>query len=136
MSTPDTSTDQQRRRTHWGLPTFSVCIGVAYLIVGWLGGEFGFGVFGLVLMTAVGAVLVLTARRSETVAGLMDRRDERINDIDLRASTVAGMSVLGAVLVMFMVEIARGQDGSPYFQLAALGGVAYALAVGYLRFRR
>lgn len=52
------------------------------------------------------------------------------------AAVCAGMTVLGAALVTFMVEIARGHDGSPYYQLAALGGAAYALAVVYLRFSR
>lgn len=136
MSTPDLGTDRHRPRTHWGLPIFGVCIGVCYLVAGWLGGNLEFGVFGLLLMTAVSAVLVLASRRSETVAGLMNRRDERINDIDLRATTFSGMSVFAAVLAMFMIEIAQGQDGSPYYQLAALGGVGYIVAVGYLRFRR
>ena len=33
------------------------------------------------------------------------------------------MTVLFAVLAMFMVEIAQGKDGSPYYQLGALSGV-------------
>jgi hypothetical protein len=46
------------------------------------------------------------------------------------------MTVLVAVIVMFVVEVAQGQDGSPYYQLGALGGVAYVAALVYLRFRR
>ena len=131
----DTHTDRHNQ-TNLGLPAFSVAIGVAYLVVGLVGDDIGFGIFGLLLMTGVAVVLVVAARWSETVAGLMNRRDERINDIDLRATTFAGSSVLVAVLVMFMVEIARGHDPSPYAALAALGGVAYTAAVVYLRFRR
>jgi len=79
---------------------------------------------------------LLAARRSETVAGLVDRRDERINPVDRDASLLAGAAVLLAVLVMFVVEIAQGQDGSPYAALGALGGVAYVTALVVLRLRR
>jgi len=79
---------------------------------------------------------MLAARRSETAAGLRDRTDERINAIDRSASLVAGMTVLLAVLVMFVVEVARGEDGSPYSQLGALGGVTYLASLTWLRHRR
>lgn len=103
--------------------------GIAYLIAGLSGDDIAFGVFGLLLMVAVGAGFMLVGRHSETVAGLIDRRDERINKIDTDASLFAGMVVLLAVLVLFIVEIARGQDGSPYYQLGALGGVSYVAAL-------
>jgi hypothetical protein len=37
---------------------------------------------------------------------------------------------------MFVVEIARGQDGSPYYQLGAVGGGAYVVALIALRLTR
>ncbi|QIX28432.1 hypothetical protein ncot_18920 [Nocardioides sp. JQ2195] len=114
----------------------AVAIGIGYLVAGIVGDEIGFGVFGLALMLAVGAAFVWAGRHSETVAGLLDRRDERINRIDAGASLFAGMSILISVIVMFMVEIARGQDGSPYYQLGALGGVSYVVALVWLRLRR
>jgi hypothetical protein len=36
------------------------------------------------------AVLVLAGRRSETVRGLLDHRDERLHAIDLRATATSG----------------------------------------------
>jgi hypothetical protein len=139
MSTHDTAANQQsqpHRTTRWSVPALALVIGIAYLVAGITGGNPGFGVFGLLLMCAVGGAFVLFARRSETVAGLMDRRDERINAIDAAASLVAGMAVLVAVLVMFMVEIAQGKDGMPYAALGALGGGAYIVALVVLRLRR
>src|SRR5688572_3720957 len=109
--------DQSTRpasRWRWGTPLVAAGLGVAYLVAGWLGDDIGFGVTGLVLMTALGVAMLVAGRRSETVAGLLDRRDERINLIDTQATTFAGMVVLAAVLIGFMVEIARGQDGQPY----------------------
>ncbi|HYI15860.1 MAG TPA: hypothetical protein VEX37_10750, partial [Thermomicrobiales bacterium] len=48
--------------------------------------------------------------------------------IDMEATTIAGMTVIVAVIVSFVVEMTRGQDGSPYSMLGALGGVAYLVA--------
>lgn len=135
MSTHDKSV-RSRRYPRWVTPAVSVAMGVLYLVAGALGDNLGFGVFGLVLMTSAALAFVLVGRRSETVAGLMDRRDERINHLDQQATMFAGVVVLAAVLAMFLFEVARGEDGSPYYQLGALGGVAYVVSLGYLRFRR
>jgi hypothetical protein len=137
MSMPDTSAHHSHRPSvRWVVPLTAVAIGIAYFVAGLLGGNLVFGVAGLLLMLATALVFVVAARRSETVAGLMDRKDERINAIDAGASLFAGMTVLVAVLVMFVVEIARGRDGSPYDVLAAIGGVSYVSSLVYLRFRR
>jgi hypothetical protein len=120
----------------WAVPALSVVIGVVYLVAGLVGDNVWFGIAGLLIMLGFGLVFVLAGQKSETVAGLMNRRDERINDLDLRASFFAGLMVLLAALVMFVIEIARGHDGSPYYQLGALGGVSYFVALLYQRFRR
>ncbi len=126
-------------RSRWtGLttPLVAVGIGVAYLIAGWVGGDLQFGLVGLALMTSVAVVLVLVKGRSETIAGLLDRRDERINDLDLRANAFVGLVLVVAVITAFVVELARGNDGSPYAWLGALGGVSYIVALVTLRLRR
>jgi uncharacterized membrane protein len=130
------STNEARWLTRWSTPIVAAVIGICYLVAGFAGGDPAFGWFGLGLMLSVGLAFVLLSRRSEMVAGLADRRDERINAMDRDATLVAGMAVVLAVLVMFVVEIARGQDGSPYYQLGALGGVAYVAALVWLRLRR
>jgi hypothetical protein len=116
-------------------PLVSVAIGLAYLLAGWAGGDLEFGLFGLALMTGLAVVLLLVRRRSETVKGLLDRRDERINTIDLRATAFAGITVIVAVVIAFVVEIATGGDGSQYAWLGAIGGVAYIGAVIVQRIR-
>ena len=135
MSTNDISTSKPARQ-RLGLPLVALAIGVAYLVAGGLGGNWSFGIFGLALMTATGAALLLLSRFSETVAGLLDRRDERINRIDTDATTFAGVAMIIAVIVGFVVEIAQGQDGSPYSMLGAIGGVAYLAALVFFRLRR
>lgn len=124
------------RGARWTVPAVSVLIGIGYLVAGLIGDDLGMGLGGLAIMVAVALGFLLLARHSETVAGLADRQDERINSIDRDASLAAGMVLLVTVIVMFMVELARGRDGSPYYQLAALGGATYLVALVWLRLRR
>lgn len=133
MSTREQATSATTRLV---VPGVALLAGLAYLAAGLLGDDLGFGLLGLALMLGVAAVFVTTTRSSETAAGLRDRTDERINDIDRSASLFAGMTVLMTVLVMFVVEVAQGEDGSPYYQLGAVGGVTYLVALVWLRYRR
>lgn len=134
MTTPTTDGRRKGQPT-WALPAMAVALGVGYLIAGMVGDNLGFGLFGLGLMVAIALVLVVARRRSETVQGLIDARDERINAIDQRATAITGTVVLAAVIVAFMVEVARGDDGQPYAWLGALGGVTYVAALAVLRWR-
>jgi len=86
-------------------------------------------------MAAFGLFLLLLARRSETIRGLTIGRDERFAQIDLRATAVAGLVLIIVLIVAWLVEIAQGHSGSPYYWLCASGGLAYALAVAFFRWR-
>ena len=75
-------------------------------------------------------LLLLLGGRSETVRGMRgDGRDERFALIDLRATAFAGNVVILAVIVGWLVELARGRDGATFGLLGALGGVAYLVAL-------
>jgi len=92
-------------------------------------------VVSLAVLVAFGLV-VLLAGRSETIRGLRgDGRDERFAQIDLQATAVSGLAVLVTLIVAWLVAVARGQSGSPYDWLLAIGGLAYALAVAWFRWR-
>src|SRR6476659_10281425 len=111
-------------RTKWFLPLFSVAMGGLLLAASWLGGHPGAGLVFLAVMTVFGLVILL-AGRSETVRGLRgDGRDERFAQIDLRATAITGLALLVALIVAWLVAIARGQSGSPYDWLLAIGGLA------------
>lgn len=119
----------------WVVPGVAIAIGVIYLIAGFASDDIGFAIGGFAVMTAIAAVLLLVRRRSETVQGVLDRRDERINDIDFRSTAFAGITLLLVVLGAFVVEVARGGDGQPYANLCAVAGVAYVAAMVYNRLR-
>jgi hypothetical protein len=80
--------------------------------------------------------LLFRSPRSETLGGLGGTsRDERWAAIDLRASAFGGFVVLIATIGAWLYELAEGRDGSPYGELLAVGGIAYIVAVAFLRRR-
>ena len=122
-------------RSKWFLPLFCLGLGVVVLVASWLGGQLGAGVYGLAVLAIFGLVLLLLTGRSETIRGLTVGRDERFAQIDLRATAVAGLVLITAVIVAWLVEIARGHSGSPYGWLGAIAGLAYIFAVAFFRWR-
>ena len=117
------------------MPAFSLFLGVVVLAAFWIGGSLRDGVYGFAVMAAV-ALLFLLGGRSETLRGLGGPgRDERWARIDIYATAFAGLVLMVAVIGAWLVEIARGEGGSPYGQLAAVTGVTYIVAVAWLRFR-
>jgi hypothetical protein len=125
----------QATKTKWFLPSFAVALGVVVFAAQWIGGDPGGGLISLGMMTAAGA-LVLFGGRSETIRGLRgDGSDERFRMIDIHATAVAGIAVISAVIIAFLVEVAHGHSGAPYTWLGAIGGAAYIAAVAVFRAR-
>jgi hypothetical protein len=122
-------------KTKWFMPLFSAALGAACLAAFWIGGNPDEGLRALGVMVALGTILLLGGR-SETIRGLRgDGRDERFARIDLVATAIAGNALIGLVIAMFLWEWAHGRSGTPYVQLGAVTGVAYILAIGFLRWR-
>ena len=125
----------QMTRSKWFQPLFAVGLGMLFLAAMWIGGDPRTGLFSLAVMVAFGA-LILFGGRSETVRGLRgDGRDERFRQIDLAATALAGIVLITVIIGAFLVEVARGQDGSPYAALGAVAGIAYLGAIAALRLR-
>ena len=117
----------------WFLPGFSVALGLVMFGAQWAGGHPGSGLGSLGIMAAFGA-FVLLGGRSETIRGLRgDGRDERFRQLDIRATALAGLAVIVAVIVI--VAFARNRNPAPYDWLGAIGGFAYLIAVVVLRLR-
>jgi hypothetical protein len=123
-------------RSRWWMPGFSVFLGLLILGAAWIGDNRGEGVFGLAVMVALALVFVVFGRRSDTLAGLGGPgRDERWQAIDVHATALAGSVLVAIIIGAWLVELAKGEDGEPYSQLGAAGGIAYILAVAFLRWR-
>jgi O-antigen/teichoic acid export membrane protein len=120
-------------RSRWFMPAFSLFLGLLVLAAFWIGDRPVEGVIGLVLLTVVG---LLFGFGTPTLRGLGGaERDERWAMIDLRATAFAGSITLLVIIGAWLLEIARGHDGSPYGQLGAVAGVAYIVGVALLRRR-
>ena len=126
---------QALMRSKWFMPLFCLGLGLGVFVASWLGGQLGSGVFGLAVMAGFGLFLLLAAGHSETIRGLTIKGDERFAQIDLVATALAGLAVITALIVAWLVQVAEGHSGSPYTWLAAVGGLTYILAVALLRWR-
>ena len=132
----EASSQEMWWRSRWWMPLFSLALGAVVFAAFAIGGNGGDGAKAFGVLAVVALVFVVAGSRSETLSGLGGPgRDERWAAIDLRASAFAGMAVVLATLGAWLYELADGRDGSPYGQLAAVGGLAYIVAVAVLRWR-
>ena len=125
----------QITKTKWFLPLFAVALGAIVFIAQWIGGDPHSGLVSFAILAGAGLLLLLGGR-SETIRGLRgDGRDERFRMIDIHATALAGVAVIYAVIVMFVIELARGHNGNPYGWLGAIGGITYIAAIIIFRIR-
>ena len=122
-------------RSKWFVPLLSVALGIVVFAAQWIGGDPGSGLVSFGILAGFGA-LILLGGRSETIRGLRgDGRDERFRMIDIHATALAGLAVILAIIVAFIVELAKGHSGSPYGWLGAIGGLTYLVAIVIFRIR-
>jgi hypothetical protein len=117
------------------LPAFALFLGLLMLAAFAIGDNVGDGLMSLGVMVAV-ALGIVAFRRNETVSGLSGPgRDERWERIDIHATALTGMVLITVIIGAFLVEVARGEDGQPWSQLGAVGGITYIVSVLLLRAR-
>src|SRR5947209_9590388 len=122
-------------KSRWFLAAFAVFLGGLMFAAQAIGGHPGSGLVSFAILAFTGG-LVLFGGRSETIHGLRgDMRDERFQRIDIHATAIAGTVVMTAIIVAFLVEMARRHDGNPYGWLGAIGGISYLAAVIAMRLR-
>ena len=123
------------RRSRWFQPLLAIFLGAVLLAVLSIGGHPQEGTLAFAIMVAF-AIFLLAGERSDTVRALRgDGRDERFELIQLKAATLAARVVLLAVVALFLVEVARGNSGSPYDWLSALGGATFLASIVWQRSR-
>jgi hypothetical protein len=125
----------QITKSKWFQPLLAVALGLLVFVAQWIGGNPASGLVSFAILAGAGLVLLLGGR-SETIRGLRgDGRDERFRQIDIHATALAGLAVITAVIIAFLVELARGHNGNPYSWLGAIGGITYIAAIIILRIR-
>lgn len=127
-------TNQARERRASGIGgvlTVCVVMGLVYLAIGVATDQTRFGIIGLLIMLAYGAVLFVGRRRLEALALLGgDFTDERQNDIGQRALAFTANVLVIGILGGFFVSLATQSEHTEVFAgLAALGGVAFIIGI-------
>jgi hypothetical protein len=84
--------------------------------------------FTLVLFGAIAVGLQLGGGSESLRALRGDLADERLRAIELRAQALAGRLVILALVIAYLVELARGRSGAPFSWLTAIGGLTYLVA--------
>ncbi len=122
-------------RSRWWMPGFSLFLGALMFGAFAIGGDVGQGAISFGIMAVVAAMFAV-GRRGETLRGIGGpERDERWEMIDLRAVAYTGMVLITFIIGAWLYEIARGEDGSPYTLMGAIGGASYVIFVAVLRRR-
>ena len=117
-------------RTKWFMPLFAVLLGGGVFAALWIGGDEKGAIVSFAILAGFGLAILVLGERSETIRGLRgDGRDERFSMIDMRATALAGTVVITAIIVGWLVEVARGDDGQPYTWLGAVAGIAYIVGL-------
>ncbi len=120
-------------RTRFAAAIFG--LGLVWFCASWIGGDTRSAVTSLAWILLVGAGYLLAARRSETLAGLIDRNDERLTGIDLRATAFAGAVTMTTIILIVAYQTATGTADTLLSALGTLAAVAYIGAVAWLRAR-
>ncbi len=117
------------------MPAFCLVLGSLVLAAMWIGDDRDGALKSFAAFVALAALFAFGGR-SDTVRGLgCPGRDERWAAIDLRATAFAGFAVIVVLIGAWLWELAHGKDGGPYAQIMAIGGIAYIIAVAFLRWR-
>jgi drug/metabolite transporter (DMT)-like permease len=118
------------RRSRWFMPAFALALGVVFFVAQWIGNDPAGGLASFAIMAVFAVVLVLLEKRSGAVAILRrPAQDERARSIDLAATAFSGVVLITVIIAAVMVQLARGDDPSPYAQLGAVAGIAYLVAL-------
>jgi hypothetical protein len=120
----------QAHKTKWFLPLVTLVLGGGVCAALWVGGDVVGAITSFAIIAGVGLAILVLGERSETIRGLRgDGRDERFSLIDMRATALAGNVVILAIIVGWLVEVAHGEDGTPYTWLGAVAGITYIVGV-------
>ncbi len=120
----------------WTTPAISLLLGLVFLAAATLGGDPGAGLLMLGVMVVYAGVLLTLGGRSETVGMLAGRPvDERFAALSIHATAAAGVVAILVALGGFVWSIAQGLSGNEFAVVVASGGIAYLVALLWLRLR-
>lgn len=138
LKVSDLSMDSKRSiwRKRWVMPAYILALGALVFAAFAIGGDATQGAYSFGFMAIAALAVFIASGRSETMAGISGPgRDERWQRIDRDATAYSGAALILVLIGCWLYELADGQDGEPYTQLLAVGGLSYIAALAYLRWR-
>jgi hypothetical protein len=120
----------------WRMPALGVLLGVLLFVASGIGGQPLLGAGAFAVMAVYSGILVVFGSRNETMGVLAGRPvDERYASFDVIATAAAGTVAIVVAIVGFLWAIAHGESGNDFAVVAASAGVAYLVALLWLRRR-
>jgi hypothetical protein len=119
----------------WATTLSLVAIGAVALGVETADGDLAAGLVWFGILGGLGALLAVGGRFESVRVARGDGGDERDTLIERTAMAVTGTVLVIALTAALVVELVRDGDPSRYFPILAVGGVTYAAAWTWLRWR-
>jgi len=121
-----------KREPRWMFVAYSTVLGLLVGTAAWVGGERLFAVLAVAVLVVFGLVASVTPFGTLKASS----QDEREQAIGAEAALISYGVLIVAIIVAWLVELARGNSGAPYFWLAAIGGATYGGALFVVNARR
>jgi hypothetical protein len=118
-----------RPLNQWLMPLVPVGLGGVILAAEATEGDLASGLVWSALLAGLGALLAFGGRIEMIRDARGEPEDERDAFINVRAMAAAGTVLVLVLTGCIVFELARGDDPSPYTQVMAAGGAAYAVAL-------
>jgi len=111
------------------LPVIYLALGAVIFLANAIGGEPGQGFIWFLVWAAIAAVFAFGGRFDLIRQARGDLVDEREGSIHQKAMASTGVVLVIALTAMIVIQLARGEDPSPYTQLMMAGGATYLLGL-------
>ena len=121
-----------KREPKWWFVAYSLGLGVVFAGAALAGGNTPLAVLSLPIFGVFGVVMAFTPWGTLRARS----QDEREQTIGKEAALASYFVVLLTVIVGFLIELARGDDGQPWALIGCIGGLSYVAALAVLSRRR
>jgi hypothetical protein len=121
-----------KREPRWYFVAYSLALGAAMAVAGVIGDQPWLAGASVPIMAVFGVAMALTPW------GTVRQRsqDEREQAIGKDAALVSYYVVVALVIVAFLIETARGDDGHPWSSIGFVAGVSFIVSLWVLARRR
>ncbi len=111
------------------LPAIYLVLGAVIFIANAVAGQPGQGAIWFLVWAAIAAVFAFGGRIDLIRQARGDLVDEREGSIHQKAMASTGVLLVVVLTAMIVIQLARGEDPTPYTQLMTAAGATYLLSL-------